>query len=113
MGNEKMNNEKEPTELQVIREHCLECQGADKGSMKRVRECPNTICRFWRFRTGHRPKKAKSKAKYHLKQERSKSGTFMPILTEKKRHTEVVTGEVEQNRIIHDYLQELIKGMEE
>ncbi|PKN63258.1 MAG: hypothetical protein CVU57_20345 [Deltaproteobacteria bacterium HGW-Deltaproteobacteria-15] len=44
--------------LQVVREHCFECQGFNgQGSkpVKAVRECPNRGCRFYPYRMGRRP----------------------------------------------------------
>lgn len=49
-----MNKEKWLTPLQVIKKHCLECQGY---SYKEVKECDNIKCDKWVYRLGHNPKR--------------------------------------------------------
>lgn len=112
-----MNNEKEPTELQVIRQHCLECKNEQEpGAIKRVRECPNIACKFWRFRLGHRPKRVRATSYHTLTYERGTGGRFAEKKTDKNgKSKRVVEGSVstfKQKRIIHDFLEDLIMKIE-
>ena len=95
------------TPLKAIRKFCISCQGE---SMKGVRLCQNVNCVLWGFRMGHKPK---GKVIYHTDQERTKSGLFLPIKTEKTKAVETITTASETNKIILKDLGIIIMKIEE